>query len=214
MAKSNSIFPTLPGLKWGVSKVPIFSTLIQRSTSGKEARAGLYVYPIWQYTLSYELLRDNALNELQSLLGLYLLMGGARDSFLYTDPDDHIVTGQAIGTGDGTTSVFPFVRTYAGFTEPVTDVVQPVGTPTPAPALNVYVAGTKKTSGYSVAYLSGAAKITFTSPLPSAGQAITADFSFYRRVRFVEYTEGGSDGFAQFMKNLWELNTLGFVTEK
>ena len=210
----DAIFPTLAGLKWGIQKTPIFSTLIQRASSGMESRASLYVYPLWQYNLSYELLRDNALNnELKTLIGFYLSRYGAKDSFLYKDPDDYIVTGQAIGTGDGITTVFPFFRTYGGFVEPVSDVIQPAGSPA-TPDLNVYVAGVKRVGGYVITYLGGDAKITFTSPIPSAGQAITADFSFYKRVRFIEYSEGSGDSFTQFMRNLWELGSLSFITAR
>ena len=36
----NAVFPTLPGLKWGVTKTPIWSTQVQKSISGRELRAG------------------------------------------------------------------------------------------------------------------------------------------------------------------------------
>ncbi len=75
---SNEIFPSLPGLKWSQSKTPIFLTLAQMSASGRETRLPLYVYPLWQFDLTYELLRDTTgHNELKSLMGFYLQRAGA-----------------------------------------------------------------------------------------------------------------------------------------
>ena len=72
------------------------------------------------------------------------------------------VVAEAVGTGDGTTTVFYL------------DSVYPVnGT------LTVYVSGTAKTetTHYTVDYDAG--KITFTAGnIPTAGQAITADYRY------------------------------------
>ena len=54
-------------------------------------------------------------NSLQSLMGLYIKCQGQFGTFLYTDPTDNAVTGQVIATGDGSTTVFTFVRTLSGW---------------------------------------------------------------------------------------------------
>ena len=53
------IFPALPGLSWSVTKTPTFQTRIQRAVSGRELRALDYPYPLWQFALVYDFLRDN-----------------------------------------------------------------------------------------------------------------------------------------------------------
>ncbi len=128
---SNSVLPDLPGLKWGQKKTPVFSTRIQRTTSGREARAAFYQYPIYVFDLSYEVLRDDTLhNELKQLLGFYLTRQGAFDSFLYQDPSDYQASNQVIGTGDGNTVAFQMVRNYGAgnaiFVEPILNVQAPV----------------------------------------------------------------------------------------
>lgn len=121
---SNAIFPIFPGKTWDVKKTPLFSTRIQRVIAGGETRTSQRVYPLWQFMFSVELLRNTGSSgELQSLMGLYLDHRGAEDSFLYLDPDDYTVATQAIATGDTVTTDFQLARTWAGFTEPVTDLV-------------------------------------------------------------------------------------------
>lgn len=120
-------------MKWDQTKTPIFSTRIQQSTSGKQLRAAFFEYPLYQYDLSYEVLRDDSLhNELQTLMGFYLQRQGAFDSFLYVDPSDNTVIGQTIGAGDGGTKNFQLIRTYGGFTEPCLDVLTIPGTTFPS----------------------------------------------------------------------------------
>ncbi len=194
---SDAIFPTLPGLKWDVTKKPYFSTKIQTSVNGKEARAINWSYPRWQFDLSYELLRDDVTNELRTLMGFFLQRQGAFDSFLYTDPSDNYVASQSIGTGNGATTVFQLVRSLGGFTELMKNI-----TGTPVVRLN----GTVQGSGWTV---DGNGLITFTTA-PAAGVAVTADFSYYFRVRFLQ----DESEFSQFMQNLWELKKCQLVSLK
>ena len=116
---TNRYFPTLPGLNWSNKKTPIWSTNIQTSASGKELRASYYSYPKWQFSLSYEFLRENGEAELQALIGLFNQCRGSFDTFLYTDPDDNAVVDQVFGIGDGVTTKFGLARSYAGYIEPV-----------------------------------------------------------------------------------------------
>ncbi len=203
---SNDVFPTLPGLKWDQIKTPIFSTRIQRTVSLRELRCALAVYPLYEYTLVYEVLRDDTLhNELKTLAGFYLAHYGAFDDWLYVDSSDSVVTGQNIGTASGS-GVFQLRRLYGGFYEPCLDIIS-------SATLHVYDNGTLVDPGnYIVGYL-GAGTVTFTNP-PVSGHTITADFSFYHRCRFVEFTEGTSDSFSMFMANLWEAKKINFITAR
>jgi len=201
-----------------MTKVPIFSTRIQTGISGKSVRTQFYQYPLYQYDLSYEILRDDTVNnELKTLMGFYLARQGAYDSFLYVDPSDNTIAGQTIGSGDGNTKTFQLIRTYGStnfnFTEPQLDI-QPPNSPTPI--LNVYLNGVKQNSGWSVSYYQSGI-LTFTSA-PGNGVVITADFSYYKRVCFLEFqqsSQSGSanaDAFGNFMYNLWELKSLTLIT--
>ena len=96
------IFPSLPGLAWSVTKTPTFQTRIQRAVSGRELRAVDYPFPLWQFPLVFDLLRDNpaaGYDELRTLMGFFMLCQGAYDTFLFHDPTDDQVAGQQIGVG-------------------------------------------------------------------------------------------------------------------
>ena len=200
------VFPALPGLAWSVTKTPTFQTRIQRAVSGRELRALDYPYPLWQFTLVFAFLRDNpgaGLDELRTLLGFYLACQGAYGTFLFQDPSDHQVTGQYLGTGDSSTSVFQLTRTLGtalpngGFIEPIV---------APNIIATVYFDGiTQSPSGYSVDPDTGL--LTFAEP-PSTGLLITVDFSYWFRCRFID----DSYDFENFMYRLWQLNKLTFIS--
>ncbi|HEX3885258.1 MAG TPA: DUF2460 domain-containing protein [Stellaceae bacterium] len=189
-----AIFPTLPGLSWSVSKQPRFATRIQRAVSGRELRALDQPNPIWSWTLTYSLLRDGGLyDELRTLMGFFLDRQGAFAAFLYADPTDNAVVGQALGTGDGSTTAFQLVRTMGGFAEPVT---------APNAVADVYVNGVVQSPGsYSVDGSTGL--VTFTAP-PPASEVVSADFTYYFRVRFAD----DAAEFENFMFQLWSLRQV------
>ena len=122
------IFPSLPGLAWSVTKTPTFQTRIQRAVSGRELRALDYPYPLWQFTLVFDLLRDNptaGYDELRTLMGFFMLCQGSFGTFLFRDPSDHRVTSQQIGIGNASTTIFQLQRAMGstlpggGFLEPI-----------------------------------------------------------------------------------------------
>lgn len=116
---SNAVFPDLPGLDIKTRKTPIWSTQIQTAVSGKELRASLFSYPLYKFGVSFEVLRSGALGELETVVGFFNSRKGRFDSFLFTDPEDNSVTGQAFGDCDGVTTAFALVRAYGGHVEPV-----------------------------------------------------------------------------------------------
>lgn len=200
---STATFPSLPGLAWSVDKHPEFSTVVRTAASGQETRVALWVSPRWRFTLTYDLLRADATQELQTLMGFFLARQGQYDSFLYRDPDDGAVAGQPIGIGDGTTTAFQLVRALGGFAEPVR-------APDLGSALNIYLGGVLlSSSGYTVSGwgTSTPGMVTFAAP-PAAAAAITADFSFFFPVRFA----ADSAEFSQFMHQFWELKQLELVS--
>jgi uncharacterized protein (TIGR02217 family) len=207
-----AIFPTLPGLGWSVGKTPRFATRVQRAVSGRELRVLDQPNPIWSWTLTYTMLRDKndtragsgpgvGYDELRTLMGFFLQQQGAFQPFLYDDPTDDRALAQAIGTGDGGTTVFQLVRTMGaalpggGFAEPVT---------APNILSAVYFNGVLQGSGaYGLDPATGL--VTFAAP-PPAGQLITADFTYYFRVRFAD----DSADFENFLYQLWALKQVKF----
>lgn len=199
-------FPTVAN-SWSVTKAPKFATRIQKAISGREIRVLDQLYPIWTWTLTYEVIRDKwdtrqsgggslgaTFDELRTLAGFFLQMQGAFGSFLYTDPTDNTITGQAIGTGDGKTTQFQLVRTFGGFNEPIT---------APNVVSHVYVEGVDP-GGWSVDHSTGI--ITFTGTPPAPGTHITTDFNYRFRVRFTDDTAD----FENFLYQLWALKQIKF----
>ena len=198
-----AIFPALPGLAWSVTKAPRFATRIQKAVSGRELRVLDQPNPIWQWTLGYDLLRDPhdargvglgaGYDELRTLMGFFLQQQGAFQPFLFDDPTDDSVAAQPLGTGDSSTLEFQLVRTMNGFAEPVT---------APNLVIAVYFNGVRQgAAGYTVDPNTGL--LGFATP-PPAGQAITADFTYYFRVRFSDDTAE----FENFMLQRWRLKQV------
>lgn len=199
-----AIFPTLPGLGWSVIKAPRFATRIQRAVSGRELRALDQPNPLWTWTLTYSMLRDEndtraasgpgvGYDELRTLMGFFLQQQGAFQPFLFDDPGDDQTSAQAIGTGDGSTTVFQLVRSMNGFAEPIT---------APNAVSSIYFNGIRQiSSSYGVDPNTGL--VTFLAP-PPAGQLVAADFTYFFRVRFSDDTVD----FENFLYQLWALKQV------
>lgn len=197
------MFPSLPGQSWPVHKRPIFSTRVASHVSGREARAPLYAAPLYEFEVSFEGLCADAsapglgANSLQALLGLYLQCRGRYGTFLYVDPNDRAATGQAIATGDGSTTVFTLQRAVGGYVEPVS-WAQSVDA--------VYVNGAAQASGWT---LVAPNRLSFAAA-PAAGAAVTADFTFAYECRFVD----DEADFENYMAGLWQVQSLKFRSVK
>ncbi|HLN25701.1 MAG TPA: DUF2460 domain-containing protein [Patescibacteria group bacterium] len=198
---STAIFPTLPGLSWSVGKWPEFSTLVKQAANGAETRIAMWANPRWHFKLKYELLRDDATNELKTLAGFFMARRGQYDSFLFTDPDDNSVTGQMIGVADGATTTYQLLRAFGSFVEPIT-------APNLSLPQNFYLDGVSLAPGISWVIDPATGLVTFSSAPPQG--MLTADFSYYFRVRFdMDQAE-----FEQFMHQLWSLDTCDLVSVK
>jgi uncharacterized protein (TIGR02217 family) len=200
------IFPTLPGLAWGVTKTPTFQTRIQRAASGRELRALDYPCPLWQFSLIYDFLRDNpaaGYDELRTLTGFFMLCQGAFGTFLFQDPSDYQVVGQQMGIGDASNTTFQLQRAM-GTTLPGGGFFEPIVAPNIVGA--IYLNGiTQNPATYSVDPATGL--VTF-NVAPGTAQIITADFSYYFRCRFID----DKYDFENFMYRLWQLKKLTFIS--
>jgi len=205
-------FPVLPGLTWSVLKAPKFASRIQSSISGRELRVLDQPYPIWTWTLTYEFLRDGWPNdrgsagwgsghdELRTLMGFFLQQQGSFNTFLYRDPTDNYVTGQFIGTGNGTLQQFQLYRNMWAFFEPIT---QPVNISAimvnNVPYQNAAV-------GPPPNWTLGANGVITIAPAPPAGQQVTATFTYVFPVRF----QADTFEWDNFMYQLWTLKQIKF----
>ncbi len=200
---SQAVFPTMPGLKWGSVKTPMWSTKIQRSASGRELRAAYYSAPLWKISLSYEVLRSGALAELETLVGFFNARKGSFDNFLYRDPEDNAVVNQSFGIAATGQTQYQLVRTYGGYVEPVLAPKL-----TGAGAVVISVNGVPQTAGTH--YTLGVdGLVTFLTPL-TPSHALSWSGDFYYRVRFVQ----DSADFERFLHQLWALKKIEIQTTK
>jgi uncharacterized protein (TIGR02217 family) len=201
-------FPTLKGLAWPVGRAPVQSTLKQKAVSGKETRLQLYSFGLYKYDLSFSYLGSGAQNQdWQLLLSFFQLVAGAALPFHFNDIYDNAVAGQVLGTGDGSTRGFNFVRTLSLITEPTQDVTQSSVTVRIANVVqdaSTYTYVTDPDWGFTYG-------LEFdTSHVPAAGAPVTADFSYNWPSRF----DADTAEFSSFMLNFWELKKLSFTTMK
>lgn len=197
-------FPVLIGQGWSVHKRPIFSTRVASHVSGREVRDALYAHTLYEYELVFNALSSSptqfatlGASSLQVLMGFFLSMQGQFGTFLYADPSDNAVTGQSLGSGDGATTAFTFVRSLGGFAEPV-------GWVTGAPA--IYLNGIAQTSGFTITPPN---ILTFASA-PASGVAISADFAYAFQCRFLD----DAMDFENLMQNLWAVKSVKFRSVK
>jgi hypothetical protein len=190
----------LPGQGWSVHKKPTFATIVASHVSGREVRDALYVDPIWQFELTFDGLASDSTSypglgaeSLQALMGLFLQCQGQWGTFLYVDPSDSFVSGQALGVGDGTTSSFTLARALGGFLEPVGWATS---------VSRVTVGGVAQASGWLLA----APNSLVFATAPASGAAIAASFAYAFLCRF----DDDAADFEQAMQNLWRLESLKF----
>lgn len=173
---SNEIFPALPGIKWGTTRKPMFSTRKVASVSGYEVRVSQRAYPTYSLSLQYEFLRNKiAAQELSRLLGLFERHRGSADSFLFLDSLNYAVTNQAFGVGSGSQQVFQLVAAWAGFVQPASNIKSCTAIKRNGAALTLgadYTLGSNGTVSFTVA--------------PAAGAVLTWTGDYYMRARFAD----------------------------
>lgn len=158
-------FPKLKKFSFTSTKKQKWNTRIQMSGSGKARSMTNQLYPQW--IISAKLLHLTR-EEANELMGFTALLKGNYEPFLWLDPEDYEEKGvqlPMIAPG-----IYQAVMRIGGYTEPV-DYIENV---------TVYIDGTKQSSGtYSVT--NGTVKF---SVAPSANSKVTADYTYYWKVRF------------------------------
>lgn len=198
-----NVFPVLPGLAWDIKKRSSWKTLLQESASGQEATASLFTYPLWEWEMTYEVLRADAINhELQTLQAFFNQQQGMTIPFCYEDSTDKSVVAAQFGTGDGATKSFQLVRFLLSTGNYFDPVFAPHG------ECHIYIGGVEKTPTTDYA-ISSAGVVTFVSA-PSNGAVLTWTGSYYWLVRFLDDMTENSN----FMYQLWENKKVAFRSKK
>lgn len=198
-------FPSLIGLSFPVQRTPTWRSIKQEAISGKETRLQMWTYPRYKYEISIDYLGSGTAGQnqdWQALLGFFNSVAGSALPFHWLDANDNQATSQPLGTGNGATTSFNFVRSLGGFAEPVQDVatvsqVTVAGTPTTA-----YTLLTDPNWGFVYG-------LQFTTA-PASGAAIAASFTYHWPCRFDEDTAQ----LESFMANFWLLKKISFETMK
>lgn len=172
MAFIETRFPT--DIAYGATGGPEYSTDIVITQGGYEQRNANWSQARAVYNVAHGVKTQVQLN---ALIAFFRARKGRADGFRFKDWTDYQVTGQAIATGDGTTTTFQLVKTYSsGSTSEMRLITKPV-----AGTVNIYLAGVLQNSGYTLDTTSG--QVTFTTA-PGNSVAVTADFQFDVPVRF------------------------------
>jgi uncharacterized protein (TIGR02217 family) len=200
-ADDPDVLPRMIGQSFLMSKRPTWSTAITTARSGRERRRQNWSYPIWQFKLHYEVLRDRpAAPDLARLTAFFNMHAGRQRQFLFLDPTDNAVTNQPFATGDGVSRTFQLTRAMAvgaiAFAEPIAAVQGP---PT------VFVNGAAA-SGFTIGAFGA---ITFAAA-PAAGAVLSWSGRFLFACRF----DQDDLDTQQMMAALWTQDGLAFRTVK
>lgn len=208
------IFP--PIYSYGFSGGPAFETRVVRMDGGGEQRVQIQQEPLWRWSATRENVKAISGADPDGVRDWFLARRGALYGFLFIDPIDYStsedntsepnVLDEIIGYGDGSTTVFPFRKTYTdpgGMTGrqfnrrivPLTGAADaataallgvPVGTDL---SPRVAVAGDESVS-HTVSLSRGEVRFAVA---PAADTVITVGCYFCVPVRFEESTDQGLD---------------------
>lgn len=191
---SNAVFPELSGLAIEGSCNSEFVTVVHTPVNGAEVRAAYAGYPMWIFSLNYELLDDLEYDDLRVLHGFKLQQRGRFDSFLFSYKNANAVTEQTIGTGNGVKTTFQLRRDWGGFIEPIEN-------PNQIDAI-LLDGETVDTGDFSV---SSTGLVTFDTA-PANGVVVQASFSYFYRCRF----ETDLTDFKEFSPQLFSHEDFAF----
>lgn len=180
---SSLLYPnTLQGLKFDSERTPVFRTGVQSAVSFKESRLRYALFPVFEFALQYEFLRNPAAgtSELKTLAGLYGAMWGRWDTFLYSDPVYNTVVDEPFGTTNGVTTQYQLVATFQNAGGPgVAELIQNLNG---APIIKRNGSTLSTPTNYTI----GPTGIVTLASAGAAGHPLTWSGSFYYRCRFDE----------------------------
>jgi len=212
----------IPGvtLSWSVIKTVNWGTRMQRSVSGREVRVSDFTYPVWNYQLTWEVLRDawdlrsgvygrgpafplgaSPQYELANIINFYNSVRGAQMAFQWNDPSDTDTSnlGPTTPSGGGTGQVL-------GVGDGVTTTFNIVGTQL-SPVIPVVIRFVTPSIGYTIDYNN--ALIQFATP-PTSGTTVSIGMTYNQKVRFKADTAESEEFYYQLylMKKLELMSVL------
>lgn len=213
------IFPTNLPVGWSVQRTPTWEEDVALHVSGRETRTPRRVFPVWDFLLLYEVLRDQTQNEnlytanspyieLQTISQLFLACMGKFGEFYYSDPDDNsrFAAPQLI-LGNGTKTAWRILRPWGA--SPFISF-EPIGGINFDLPVHVYLDGVLQLSStYTVANTVNGSFVTFNSA-PAVGKSVTMDFTYYYRCQWMDDMQD----YEEFYKNLWGYKSCHFRTVK
>lgn len=209
-----ALYPVLAGLGYSVTKRPKWFTGIGTSTVGREVRVAYATAPLWEFDLTYDYLPDKqtpsstTASDFKTLIGFYCAMAGAFAGFAFEDPDDNTVTGQVIGVTAGSNQLFVISRTFGGGDGTETESIGWLNGSAP---FNLYLDGTPVSGAdYTLVTTHGCQQQVRFNSVPTAGQVISVDCSYYFSCRFKEDTLD----FEKFMDKLWSIKTVTLMSQR
>lgn len=194
-------FPVdISGMTFEGGRDPVWNTGYQESPSGKATAIAYRQYPIYEWTVNFELLRhDVDVSELKRLYGLFNAMRGRVGTFLYLDKLFCAVEQEVFGAGDGTTKTFQMVATFKNVGgDGAPEIIQNLNG---APKL-FDNGGLLDPTAYSI---SPTGMVTFGTA-PVNGHSLTWTGGFYYRCRFTKDTQS----FSEFMSLWWASKGIKF----
>jgi hypothetical protein len=199
----------LPGLGFNVKWAPEFFNIPTGTTAtGADIDLALAQYPLHNFELTYEFLRDRwfwstASLEFKTMMGFFLMLGGSVGRFLYKNPDDCFVAAQQIGTGDGATTTFgPIQRSFGANGYSASEPVGQIDTTQP---ITVRLGNAAQPSSLWTLNTASPLNQTITfATAPAASVPIYMDFAYFYYCKFPD----NSNTFEKFMDRLWLLQKV------
>ena len=162
-------------------------TEIVALSSGFEERNSPWAQSRRRFEVGHAL---STLDDISELTAFFEARHGRLYGFRYKDPIDHksclptgapLATDQALGTGDGTTTLFPLTKTYSSGP---TSYVRLINKPVTGSVL-VAVDGVVQSEGVDFLLDASLGTVTFQpGAVPASGHVVTAGFEFDVPVRF------------------------------
>jgi len=169
-------------ISYGSSGGPGFSTTVYPTISGSEQRNVNWQSARCRYDVSHGI-RDKA--DMDDLIDFFYQMRGRATGFRFKDWSDYQLVQEAIGTGNGTQTVFPITKTYGSGATLYTREIKKIVTPSVGPPVIPFIvrvnAVVADPTTYAINYNTGV--ITFTAPVTN-GHVVDVTCEFDVPVRF------------------------------
>lgn len=173
-------------VSYGATGGPKFRTTVVETAGGHEFRNALWAVARGEWNIAFNQLDAT---QLDAVLAFWYARRGRLRAFRFFDWTDYSVTGQSIGTGDGSTTAFQCVKTYASGGQTYSrTLVKLIHNETLGQGLGllksrVFLDGVEKFDPADWTLDVDTGIVTFTAA-PGVGVAVTADLFFDVPARF------------------------------